>query len=329
MRKRNNIRNLRRQYIQCATLTFAVLVGLMILGSFLDLSISRLLYPGHPTSLGEFFAAFGELPAFTALSCAGCLLLVHRDRINRAWSALLLLCGIGLILMALILSVHESVDSVEGLPLWVALLVTVFVMAVSGVGVVAYARGASTKTVLRFVLTLCFATIGTLVLVNLIKVPWGRARMRLIYNTSDSYFTPWWQAGTELKDRLMASGVSKDEFRSFPSGHTACAACAMLLALLPTLNRSKRKKVGLLMGIGCGWAFVVAVTRIWMGAHFLTDVTMSGIIALSMCTVGVYLFYFNKKFFDLIWNLVTNLPNPFQQGKRPAERAEDADFESF
>ena len=174
-----------------------------------------------------------------------------------------------------------------------------------------------------FVLTLVMVAIGTMVLINVIKVPWGRVRMRLIVQTgNESYFTPWWQAGTALKDRLVAEGISKDEFRSFPSGHTACASCAKLLALLPTLSREKRKKTGALLAGGCLWALVVAFTRIWMGAHFLTDVTMAWLITLGMTALSVYLCYFNKKFFDAFWQFVTQLPNPFGRKQPKAAREE-------
>lgn len=317
------MKSLKTQYQRGALLILAVLLVFMVVGSFLDLQISKLLYPGHENSVGQFFAAFGELPAFTALSCAGALLIVWRSRINRDWSALIALIGVGLALMALILCVHESVDSVPAMPLWVALLVSVFVMAACAFGVVLYARNASAKTVGRFVLTLVMVAIGTMVLINVIKVPWGRVRMRLIVQTgNESYFTPWWQAGTALKDRLVAEGISKDEFRSFPSGHTACASCAMLLALLPTLSREKRKKTGALLAGGCLWALVVAFTRIWMGAHFLTDVTMAWLITLGMAALSVYLCYFNKKFFDAFWQFVTQLPNPFGRKQPEAAREE-------
>ncbi|MBQ5748837.1 MAG: hypothetical protein IIV87_01645, partial [Oscillospiraceae bacterium] len=49
----------------------------------------------------------------------------------------------------------------------------------------------------------------------------------------------------------------------------------------------------------------VAIARISMGAHFLTDVTMSCIIMGAVGVVGVWLFYFNPKFFNLIWRLIT------------------------
>ena len=183
------MKSLKTQYQRGALLILAVLLVFMVVGSFLDLQISKLLYPGHENSVGQFFAAFGELPAFAALSCAGALLIVWRSRINRDWSALIALIGVGLALMALILCVHESVDSVPAMPLWVALLVSVFVMAACAFGVVLYARNASAKTVGRFVLTLVMVAIGTMVLINVIKVPWGRVRMRLIVQTgNESYF---------------------------------------------------------------------------------------------------------------------------------------------
>ena len=311
------MKRIKQTYLRSMYITLAALVLFMIAGSIWDLQISKWLYPGHENSFGQFFAAFGELPAFLALTCSGALLLVYRERINAAWSALIAACGAALIVMGLVLCVHEATDNVQALPVWVALLVALFTAAISAAGVIYYARGASAKTVVRFVLTLAVVSIGTMLIINIVKVPWGRARMRLIVQTgNESYFSPWWRAGSELKKKLVAEGVSSDEFRSFPSGHTACAACAMLLALLPTLKKGAEKRIRLLYAIGCGWCAVTAFTRLHMGAHFLTDVTMAWLIALGMCVLSVYLFYFNKKFFARLWTFVSESPNPFAMKKK-------------
>ena len=288
------MKKIKQTYLRSTYITLAILVLFMVAGSIWDLQISKWIYPGHENSIGQFFAAFGELPAFLALTCAGSLLLVYRERINPAWSALIAACGAALIVMGLVLCVHEATDNVPALPMWVALLVALFMAAITAAGIVYYARGASAKTVVRFVLTLAVVAIGTMLLINIVKMPWGRARMRLITLTgNDSYFSPWWKAGSELKKKLVADGVSSSEFRSFPSGHTACAACAMLLALLPTLKKGAEKRIPLLYLLGCGWCAVTAFTRLRMGAHFLTDVTMAWLITLGMCVLSVYLFYFN------------------------------------
>lgn len=300
------MRKIKRSYTRGARCLFALLLILMIVGSLFDFKISSVLYPGKESSFGQFFAAFGELPAFLALVCAGALLFVHRGALRRDWSALFLLASFALVFGAIFLAVHEAVDNVPAMPVGVALLVMVFFSVISVAAMLLLTQGTPEKTVLRFVLTLVFVCVGTMVAINVIKVPWGRARMRLIVSTgNESYFTPWWKAGSALKDQLVASGVSSDEFRSFPSGHTACAACAVLLALLPTVCkrlRGKEKRLGLL---GVLWTAVVAVSRLMMGAHFLTDVTMAWLVTLGLTALGVYLFYFNKKFFAFVWSIIS------------------------
>ena len=72
------MKKLKRTYTRCAGLTALVLLALLIAGSFADLPISRFLYPGHESSFGQFFAAFGELPAFALLASCGVLLIVRR-----------------------------------------------------------------------------------------------------------------------------------------------------------------------------------------------------------------------------------------------------------
>lgn len=300
------MRQLKRSYTRGAWCLFALLLVLMIAGSIFDFSISSALYPGKESSFGQFFAAFGELPAFLALTCAGVLLFVHRGCLRKDWNALFLLASAGLVFGGIFLSVHEAADNVPAMPVWVPLLVMVFFSVLCAVGLLLLTGGAQEKTVIRFVLTIVFVCVGTMLLINIIKVPWGRARMRLIAATGNaSYFTPWWQAGSALKDQLVSEGVSGDEFRSFPSGHTACAACAMLMALLPTVCkrlRGKERRLGLL---GVLWTAVVALSRVMMGAHFLTDVTMAWLVTLGLTALGVYLFYFQKKFFAFVWSIIS------------------------
>mgnify|MGYP002627667866 FL=1 len=93
----------------------------------------------------------------------------------------------------------------------------------------------------------------------------------------------------------------------------------MLLALLPTLKKGAEKRIPLLYLLGCGWCAVTAFTRLRMGAHFLTDVTMAWLITLGMCVLSVYLFYFNKKFFTRLWAFISESPNPFAMKKKKTD----------
>ena len=89
----------------------------------------------------------------------------------------------------------------------------------------------------------------------------------------------------------------------------------LLLGLLPTLRKNPLHHAKLLFACGCVLTAVVCFTRIWMGAHFLTDVTMGWLIALGVTALSVYLFYFDKKFFNTLWKLVSETPNPFNAKK--------------
>lgn len=98
--------------------------------------------------------------------------------------------------------------------------------------------------------------------------------MRLVAVDDRAYFMPWWQPGKTLRDTLVDAGVAAEEFKSFPSGHTANASSMMLLCLLPHLSTKLHGKQNILFLIAVIWTSLVAASRIVMGAHYLTDTTV-------------------------------------------------------
>ena len=74
------MKKLNRTYPRCALTAALVRLVMLIAGSIWDLPIAKVLDPGHESSIGQFFAAFGELPAFSLLAGCGVLLIVHRAK---------------------------------------------------------------------------------------------------------------------------------------------------------------------------------------------------------------------------------------------------------
>lgn len=114
--------------------------------------------------------------------------------------------------------------------------------------------------------------------VTILKFAWGRPRMRdLISPYSD--FHPWylpnWFGGGD----------------SFPSGHSANAACVVVLTLLPDVF-SKRKKVwhAVCVVVCYLWLITVMFARIVAGAHFASDVTTGAVITLGIFYSLKYVF---------------------------------------
>lgn len=114
-----------------------------------------------------------------------------------------------------------------------------------------------------FVLLCIYCTIAREIIVNLLKLCWGRARFdEMLAGGSFELFTPFWQWS-------QAGGSS------FPSGHTANGCMVFVLCLLPALFPSLRRRTKLIF-LGCTvWAALCAFARMQIGRHFLSDTLAS------------------------------------------------------
>lgn len=111
------------------------------------------------------------------------------------------------------------------------------------------------------------------------KYLWGRVRFRdLIAQGSYDAFTPWYKI----------NGINGN--KSFPSGHTAGAGMSFLIMLLPFISEKLKNKTSLCFAVPFIYTSVVAVTRLMMGAHYLSDVAMGGIISFTFVLISISLY---------------------------------------
>ncbi|MDI9232176.1 phosphatase PAP2 family protein [Staphylococcus caprae] len=117
-------------------------------------------------------------------------------------------------------------------------------------------------------------------IVDNMKELWGRVRP---YELDDkaSHFTNW----------LKINGNTGHS--SFPSGHTGSGAFLMFLAFY--FKKQSSKKIVFLIGLL--YSVLMALSRIRIGAHFASDVTMSLIIIFSLMVAA-----------DCIINKITSEP---------------------
>ena len=132
------------------------------------------------------------------------------------------------------------------------------------------------------------------IIILLVKDPIGRMRFRAL-NTQFGQklkdegirdYTPWYVANGQPDKAIIKSFTdaypgASDAFKSFPSGHTCAAGMSYALIMLPDVVDFKHKKAG---KIAC-WVtpivitMLVAISRIVVGAHYMSDVTFGGTIA--------------------------------------------------
>lgn len=249
------------------------LLVLLLIGSCFDEQISTLLY--HPqNSIGVLLASYGQLPAMLCCASGGILMITIADKKKKASA---MGCWIGGVLLNLLAVMGITMDPmlyIEGMSVWLSLMIALLFVAAADILILKLSKGADRKQIKYFIIIVVGTMFLEMILINLIKIPWGRPRMRMIAVQPKASFQPWWVIGSEMKDSLMAIGVAAEEFKSFPSGHSGNAACALLLSVLPLICTRLKGKETTLMVFGILFTLIVAGSRIVMGAHFLSDVTV-------------------------------------------------------
>lgn len=121
----------------------------------------------------------------------------------------------------------------------------------------------------------CFmAALTTLVVVSLMKQLWGRVRYRQILADPALAFTDWYHI----------NGLGQPTHVSFPSGHTANAAVIMMITLyFPRQKHWLQPALYFFIAL-------MAVSRLFTGAHFLSDVLTGGAITLLIAELWVRAF---------------------------------------
>lgn len=265
---------------------FTLLGALLAIGSIWDFQISQALFDSS-NPIATFFAAYGELPATIGFLAGGSLLVFSRNRTRKAIGAAQAVIGALLMLMGTFMAcVMPQLYLTWPTALIVCLGLALSAATVLGIHALVAHENVRREDALAFGITITLAIFLELVLINIIKIPWGRPRMRLIAADPSVPFVPWWQPGVGLRDALVSAGVATEEFKSFPSGHSANAITLTCLALLPRMLPSLAGKRRALLLAGFGWGLVVALTRIIMGAHFLSD-TVVGLVLGFACVLLV------------------------------------------
>ena len=115
---------------------------------------------------------------------------------------------------------------------------------------------------------------GYILFVQPLKILWGRIRFRdLTANYSD--FTPWY----------LPQGITGNQ--SFPSGHAAMGF--MMIALFVFFSDKLFYQRIIFKGLIISWALAVCASRVFIGAHFASDVLFG-----AFAMIISYLFLINK-----------------------------------
>ena len=110
-----------------------------------------------------------------------------------------------------------------------------------------------------------------------------RPRYRDLVAPGITRFYNWWEVCKEYK----TLDVDPEFFKSFPSGHTCGTACSiMVFSWFPLFFKNTKKHQVMLFYIALAYTLIVAFSRMTLGAHFLSDIAMGGILFSVFYLIG-------------------------------------------
>ena len=128
--------------------------------------------------------------------------------------------------------------------------------------------------------------IALLFIIPTIKDNMHRPRFRAIL-AHNLEFHNWWQPCKNYEELMTKYQIPEDNFKSYPSGHTAEATIFLVPTTFLPLAHDKFKKYQMpLFYGGCGLVLLVALARILAAAHFLSDVSWGATIMLTLTIIA-------------------------------------------
>ena len=259
----------------------------IVLGSFFDLQISKAI--ASPTNVFALtVSAIGPTIGFAGVSVmgGGFIALAIKGKYHIALKILFYVLAACCLGVAIYYPAGEyfGVNGFYGkAPEWVGYLIAIW-PAIGGVvgGYFLFKDCQNNKMWIVFCAMIVLLLIALLAIIPNLKDTIHRPRYRLI-SVTDVAFHNWWEPCKDYKTLIEFYHTSKDNFKSYPSGHTAEASILLVtITFLPLANKKFEKyQMPLFLG-ACGLVLLVAFARILAAAHFLSDVSTGATIVLLL-----------------------------------------------
>lgn len=276
----------------CLVVGISVVI-LMLVGSFFDYQLSSSLY-NEKNIFGLIFAAYGQLPSALAMSIGGGLWIYTAVKYKGIPNGIRAFFGSLLAIFGVFMGYYEPAGYLTSTPKLFLLVVSVLINFGSIYLVLMLVKKHGEHEMRRLAAFLIFFVVSQILVVNVIKVPWARPRMRFIQLYPEVEFANWWQIGSSIKDKYITMGVGSNEFKSFPSGHTASSLNILFVCVLARYSNFIKEKRTIVLGGALLFGVLTALSRIVLGAHFLTDVTVGFAITFILYYVSLKLFFNNN-----------------------------------
>lgn len=268
----------------------AVLVVLLVVGTFADYQIAQAVY-APDNSVAVFISSLGLIP----MAYPACFLLGVLAQRSLASQKSKLLCIAGVILCAVLalvfgalitkslLSIRDGFGGMTGTELPASVRLGIGAVAGAVLCALGFRAGKTNdaKDLARGVIMVVVVLVISFLVVEVVKNLMARPRPWLVFEGYEGIvFTPWYSQTSGAGELIATLGLDKSVFNSFPSSHSLQAAALFasfygLSLVFPNL----RSKLGIVLAVEIVFTLVVMACRMILGAHFLSDVSVGALVS--------------------------------------------------
>ena len=266
----------------------------IILGSFLDLNISTAIASpsnGFGLTVSAIIPTIGF--AGVAVMGGGFIALALKGKYHIVLKILFFVLAACCLGVAIYYPAGEyfGVNGFYGAaPEWVGYLIVIIPECAAMVGgYFLFKDCKNDKMWIIFCIIIALLLLALLAVIPTIKDNMHRPRYRFISRDGvDVAFHNWWEPFKEYKDYIAAHPTEPhDNFKSYPSGHTAEASILfVVVTFFPMANEKMKKYQMPAFYVASGLVLLVAFARILAAAHFLSDVSWGATIILTLTIIA-------------------------------------------
>ncbi len=262
----------------------------IVLGSFFDLNISTAIASAS-NGFGLTVSAIGPTIGFASVACMGggfiAFALKGKYRIVlKILFFVLAACCLG---VAIYFPGGEyfGINGFYGAaPKWVGYVIVIVPEVAAMVGGYFLFKDCQNQNMwivfCAIIATLCIALLAV---IPSLKDLMHRPRYRMV-STSPVEFHKWWEPCKDYKELIAQYNLNKEDFKSYPSGHTAEASILFVTTTFLPLAGKKFEKLQMpLFLASCAVVLLVAFARILAAAHYLSDVSTGAAITLTLLLI--------------------------------------------
>ncbi len=256
-------------------LFIATALVLMVVATMSDYDINASIN-NTSSGFGNFLADYGEMPLFLFLPFATAVLFSALEKGAKAYLVKKILAAVFHFVALVYFFSRFIMGEIENETMQYVLGI-VFGLVGGALCLFLFSK-ISPETLKKLKPFAIYAILGILCVAlstELMKNIWGRMRFRDLLKTADpaGNFTAWYLPQFFTGDK------------SFPSGHTSAASSTLLLMALPDVFKKLKKYEILFFLFAFAFTFMVGYSRMIVGAHFLSDITIGA--SLGMLFYGL------------------------------------------